>query len=623
MLAQFSRRSILKHGAASGWVLLSSLTCSNAAGREASRESHGLSSFGRIGLPGDFAHFGYVNAAAPKGGELKAQVINIIGNQSYETFDTFNIYVLKGNGAAGVELSFDSLMTRNRDEPDAVYGLVARTVTASDDHLVYRFFLREEARFHNGKPITANDVAFSLRALQSMGHPAFKSALADLETVVAEGQQVCKVHLKRGRGRDAHLAISMMPIFQKESFVDSAFDATALRPLVGSGPYRVIQFEQGRFVEYERVRDYWGARLPVNVGRHNFDRVKFEYFRDREVALEAFKLGILNYREENSARSWATQYDIPAVRDGRIRRVEIDSGNAPPRQGWYFNLRREKFADIRIRQAINLCFDFEWVNKNIMNSAYRRLSSYFQNTDMEASGPARVEELAILERHGQTISPVLLDSPWTPPVSDGSGSDRSLLRAANALLGAAGCRLHGDKLTLPNGSPFEIEFLDTASGLRAHTEQFIGNLKRLGIKAAWRGVDPVQYQYRVANFDFDMVSWFSLGSNTPGTDVRYLFGSMNADVPGSGNIGGVADPIVDALVDLVALARDRTELIAVCRALDRVLRANCYWVPMWFASSTRIAYWNALNSPEAKPKFGTGAPESWWHAPAPSPSTVR
>ena len=584
----------------------------HAFAAEGEIESHGLSTFGELQQAPDFKHFRYVNPQAPRGGTLAIQITNTIGNQNFETFDTFNIYVFKGDGAAGVDATFDSLMAGSADEPNALYGLVAKSVRISPDKLTYRFKLRPEARFHDGSRLTARDVVFSLDALKTKGGPAYRMLLADLVSVEAESDDVCRIQLAPTRSRDLHLVVAGMPIFSATYYAQHEFEAATLEPPLASGPYKVSRFEQGRFVEYERVKDYWADQLPVNVGSNNFDRIRWDYYRERQIAFEDFKSGKLNFHEEYLARAWATQYSFPAVTEGRVKREELPSGVPTGTQGWHFNLRRPQFQDPRIREAINYCFDFEWTNKNIMYSAYKRLTSYFDNTDMKAVGKPGPEEIALLEPFRRILPEDVFGEPWVPPVSDGSGSDRALLRKADELLRAAGCKREGSQLNLPDGRPFGIEFLDSSTALQPHTEPFIANLKRLGIDARIRVVDTVQYKRRFDNFDFDMTSFAMSGTTTPGSELKNLYSAKAAATPGSHNISGISSPAIDALLDRIALADNRADLNIACRALDRVLRAGRYWIPMWYSGSARIAYWDVFSRPEQTPKFGTGAPGTWW-----------
>jgi microcin C transport system substrate-binding protein len=575
-------------------------------------ELHGLSTFGDLQLPPDFKHFPYVNPNAPKGGVLRIQIKNTSGNQNFETFDTLHIYSFRGDGAAGMDATFDTLMSGSSDEPNSMYGLVARAVSATDDKLTYRFSLRPEARFHDGSPLRASDCAFSFMTLKEKGHPIYRSLLRDLAGAEAESDHVLVVRFAPTRGRDLHLLVASLPIFSENWWKGRDFEATTLEAPLGSGAYRVGRFEPGRFIEFERVANYWGAALPVNIGQNNFDRIRYDYFRERQIAFEAFKSGQLNFQEEFTARFWATGYDFPAVRDGRVQRVELPSGGAVGTQGWIFNTRRSKFSDPRIREALSNAFDFEWTNRNIMYSTYRRLTSYFENSDMKAQGKPGADELALLEPFRGQVPDEVFGEPWVPPVSDGSGSDRNLLRRANDLLLAAGCKRDGARLRLPDGSPFEIEFLDSQGALRPHTEPFQANLRRLGIESQFRQVDAAQYKRRLDNFDFDVIVMALGGSLTPGDGLRNIYSSQAAKTPGSRNLGGISSPAIDSLVDRIARAHTREELNIAARALDRVLRAGRFWIPMWYKDRALIAHWDVFGRPEKTPRYGNGAPNLWW-----------
>jgi microcin C transport system substrate-binding protein len=574
--------------------------------------SHGLSTFGELALPADFKHFPYVNPAAPKGGTIALQLKRGSGNQNFDTFNTLNTFVLKGDGAAGMEACFDSLMTGSGDEPGTLYGLVAEMVTVAADRLTYRFSLRPSARFHDGSPLTARDVAFSFRTLKSKGHPSYRLVLNEVISVEADGDAIVEVRFTPRRSRDLHLLVAGLPIFSAKYWENRDFEAATLDPPLGSGPYKVGRFEQGRFIEFERVADYWAKDLPVNVGQNNFDRIRFEYFRDRNVAFEAVKSGLITFHEEFTSRIWATGYDFPAMREGKMKREALPRGEATSAQGWHFNTRREIFADPRIREAIALCFDFEWTNKNIMFSSFKRMTSYFENSEMKAVGPPSPAELVLLAPFQGKVPGEVFDTPWVPPVSDGSGNDRALLRQANDMFMAAGCKRDGNLLRLPNGRPFEIEFLDFQPSLQPHTQPFQANLKRLGIEARSRIVDAAQYQRRMDEFDFDIASRNLGGSLVPGDSLRAVYGSEAARTNGSRNIGGIADPAVDAMIEHVGRADTYAEVVVAARCLDRILRAGRYWVPMWWNPTDWLAYWDMFSRPEVKPKFASGAPGTWW-----------
>jgi microcin C transport system substrate-binding protein len=610
MTIVFTRRAALQAGA--GSALAAFLSRPLTAFADDSVETHGLSSFGDLALPPDFPHFDYVNPQAPTGGLLSLQITGTSGNQNFDTFDTLNVYSWKGNGAAGMSATFDTLMTANGDEPDSVYGLLAQSVRVSADKLDYRFRLRPEARFFDGSRVTAADVAFSLNVLKEKGHPIYAQLLKEVEAANAEGDDVVHVRFVKDRSRDAHLIVVGMPVFSAAWWKDRDFAAATLDAPLGSGAYKVKAFEQGRFIEFERDPNYWGSKLPVNLGQNNFDRLRFEYYRERQVAFEAFKAGAINFHEEFTSRFWATAYDFPAAKDGRVKKEVLHNGAPVSTQGWYLNTRREQFSDPRVREAIGLAFDFEWTNRNVMYSSYKRIISYFPNTDMEAKGKPGPDELKLLEPFRDKLAPSVFDDPYTPPVSDGSGADRTLLKQAYDLLLSAGCKRDGGTLLLPNGKPLTIEFLDSSNVMQPHTTPFIQNLGKLGIQASLRVVDPAQLKSRTEAFDYDVVTEALPGSTTPGVGLRVVFSSEAAKQSGSRNLAGVADPAVDALIETIASAKSREELSAACRALDRVLRAGHYWVPMWYRDTAWVAYWDAFSRPEQQPKLGTGAPGTWW-----------
>ena len=586
-----------------------------AAADTGETETYGLSVFGDLGLPKDFPHLPYVDPQAPKGGEIKLQITGRSGNQNFLTFNTLNIFNQHGDGAAGVAASFDSLMTGSADEPDALYGLVAQAVRISSDRSTYRFLLRKEARFADGTPLTAKDVKFSVEMLRDKGHFSFWSALRrDLASIDAEGDGVVVVRLNPGHARDFILFVAGLPIFSAAFYAKVPFDDVSLQPPLGSGAYKVGPFSQGKYIAMELRSDYWAKDLPINLGTNNFATLRFEYYTDRVLAFEAFKTGAFTFHEEYTARIWATGYDFPAVRDGRIRKENIpDDFPRGGAQGWFLNTRRSKFADPRIREAIGYAFDFKKTNAAIMFGAYNRTVSYFQNSPMEATGSPSPEELAALEPYRSRLPPASFGPVYMPPESDGSGSDRTLLRQALNLLLAAGCKPKGQMLTLPDGSPFEIEFLIDDPIFEPHHTGFIRNLKLLGIEASLRLVDAAQYKQRTDQYEFD-VGIENLGFGlTPGAALRDAFGSEAARSPGSNNLSGISDPVVDALVQKALVAQDRETLTVACRCLDRVLRASHYWVPMWNKTGHTVAFWDLFGRPKQNAKYGLNVVATWWY----------
>ncbi len=581
-------------------------------------ESHGLSSFGDLGYAADFQHFRYVDPNAPKGGNFSQIGPDQAYNQNFLTFNSLNTFILKGDAAQGMEMTFATLMVRAGDEPDATYGLAAAKVRRSADGLSYRFFIRPEAKFHDGTPLTAQDVAFSLNILKDKGHPLIIQALRDFAGAKADDDASVTVSFKPKRARDVPLFVAGLPIFSRAYYATKPFDESTLDVPLGSGTYKVGRFEPGRYIEYERVKDWWGADLPVARGQDNFDIVRFEYYRDRDVGFEGFSAGNYLFREEFTSRFWATRYDFPAAKDGRVKRDEIPDDTPSGAQGWFINTRRRQFADARLREALNDAFDFEWTNKTIMYGAYLRTVSVFQNSDMMAQGEPSSGEVALLEPFHSSLPAEVFGAPYTSPVSDGSGEDRVLIRKAAQLLQDAGCAIQNGKRVLPNGEPVTVEFLIDEPSFEPHHMPFIRNLATLGIDATLRIVDPVQYQSRLKDFDFDIaIDRFSF-SSTPGNSLRSFFSSQAAALKGSNNLAGISDPVVDALIDTIVAADSRPALVTACRALDRVIRAGRYWIPNWYKASHWIAYWDVFGRPPAQPRYFRGIPNTWWHDPVKS-----
>jgi microcin C transport system substrate-binding protein len=609
-----TRRGALRiaAGALSGlWTMRAGLSPSPADGLI---ESHGMSAFGDLGYPADFQNFRYVNPAAPKGGIFSQIGPDQLYNQNFLTFNSLNTFILKGDAAQGMELTFATLMVRAGDEPDGMYGLAAAKVQRSAGGLTYRFVMRPEAKFHDGSPLTAQDVAFSLNILKEKGHPLISQSLRDFTGAKADDAGVT-VSFAPKRARDVPLLVAGLPIFSRAYYATQPFEESTLDTPLGSGAYRVGRFEPGRYIEYQRVKDWWGAGLPVARGQNNFDIVRFEYYRDRDVGFEGFSAGNYLFREEFTSRFWATRYDFPAMKDGRVKRDEIPDDTPSGAQGWFINTRRQKFADVRLREALNNAFDFEWTNKTIMYSAYLRTVSVFQNSEMMAEGEPSPGEMALLEPFRAILPAEVFGAPYTPPVSDGSGQDRALLRKAAQLLTDAGYPIRNGKRVAPNGEPVTLEFLIDEPSFEPHHMPFIKNLGTLGIDATLRIVDPVQYRARRDGFDFDItIDRFNF-SSTPGDSLRSFFSSEAAKLNGSNNLAGIADPAVDALIDAIVAADSRPALVTACRALDRVIRAGRYWIPNWYKASHWIAYWNVFGRPLAQPRYFRGIPDTWWHDP--------
>jgi microcin C transport system substrate-binding protein len=608
-----TRRRALALAAGSAAGFLASSIASSRAGADDLIESHGLSAFGDLAYPADFHHFRYVDPNAPKGGSFSQIGPNRQFNQNFLTFNSLNSYILKGDAAQGMELTFATLMVRSGDEPDAMYGLAAEKVRRSADGLTYQFFIRPQAKFHDGSRLTANDVAFSLNILKEKGHPLISQSLRDFAGAKADDDASVTASFAPKRARDVPLFVAGLPILSRAYYTAKSFDESTLDVPLGSGAYKVGRFEAGRNIEFERVKDWWGADLPVARGQNNFDIVRFEYYRDRDVGFEGFTAGNYLFREEFTSRTWATRYDFPAIKDGRVKRDVLPDDTPSGAQGWFINTRRQKFADPRLREALINAFDFEWTNKTVMYGSYERTVSVFQNSDMMAKGPPGAEEIALLEPFRDKLPAEVFGEPYLPPVSDGSGQDRAQLRQAAQLLKDSGCVIADGKRVLPNGERIAIEFLIDEPSFAPHHGPFIKNLGTLGIDATVRVVDPVQYRARRDGFDFDItIDRFSF-SATPGDSLRNYFSSQTAAQKGSNNLAGIADPAVDALIDAIIAAPTRPELTTACRALDRIIRAGRSWIPQWYKASHWIAYWDVFDRPAAQPRYFRGIPETWWY----------
>ncbi|MDR6662111.1 microcin C transport system substrate-binding protein [Tardiphaga robiniae] len=618
-MAQLNRRHVL--GLGIGAIAVAHFSPALA---QAPSEAHGISAFGDLKYPADFPNFDYVNVKAPKGGAFSTVPSSRAFNQSFQTFNSLNAYVLKGDGAQGMGMTFAPLMVRAGDEPDAMYGLVAKSVQISADGLTYRFTLRPEARFHDGSKLTARDAAFSLTALKTKGHPIITQQMRDMVKAEAVDDVTLVVTFAEKRGRDVPLFVAGMPIFSQAYYDKRAFDETSLETPLGSGPYKVGRFEVGRYIEFDRVKDWWGADLPVNRGSYNFDTVRFDFYRDRDVAFEGFTGRNYLYREEFTSRIWNTRYDFPAVKDGRVKQEMLPDDTPSGAQGWFLNTRRAKFKDPRVREALGNAFDFEWTNKTIMYGAYVRTVSPFQNSDLMATGAPSPEELALLEPFRDKVPAEVFGAPYLPPTSDGSGQDRALLRKAIQLLNDAGCAMKDGKRMTAQGEPFKVEFLLDEPAFQAHHMPYIKNLGTLGIEASVRLVDPVQFRARRDDFDFDTaIERFSF-STIPGDSLRSFFSMQSAATKGSNNLAGISDPVVDALMNEVIAADTRPKLVFAARALDRVIRAGRYWVPQWYAASHRVAYWDVFGHPANLPKYiGVSAPDLWWASAKPSSEQAK
>jgi microcin C transport system substrate-binding protein len=570
---------------------------------------HGLSIFGELKYPADFTHFDYANPDAPKGGRMIT-----MGTGDVNTFDSFNQFIVKGDAAQDLDLCFDSLMVRAQDEPDAVYGLIAQSADVAPDKMSVTFKLRPEARFADGTPVTADDVVNTLTLLKSLAtRPQFSQTLRDVEKAEALDPHTVRYTFKGALVRDLPVQVAQLPVLSKAYYTANPYDQTSLQPPLGSGPYRIKAFNPGSSVTYERRDDYWAKDLPVNKGRYNFDEIRLDYYRDRTIELEQLKSGGFDYREEFSSLGWATQYDIAAVHEGRLIKELLPDHRPSGAQGYFINTRRDKFKDPRVRAALDLVFDFEWSNRKLFYGLYKRTTSYFENSDMKAVGKPSPEEVALLEPFRDKLPAEVFDEPYSPPVTDGSGNNRANLKKARDLLISAGWKPDAEgKLRNDKGEQLSIEILDFEAQFERITLPYTENLKRIGVAANWRLVDPAQYQQRLKSFDFDVTTQrFSLGL-TPGVDMRTFLSCEAAKADGSYNLAGICDPVIDALIDKIVAAKSRAELTTATRAIDRVLRAGHYWVPHWYKPAYSVAYWNKYSRPSVQPKYDNGVVDTWW-----------
>ncbi len=588
------------------WMLLAALPLLTVQLAQA-EPRHGLSAFGDLKYPPDFAHFDYVNPNAPKGGRMVT-----VGTSGLRSFDSLNPFILKGDAADGLEMTFDTLMTPAGDEPDAVYGLIAEWADVAADGRSVVFGLREAARFADGSPVRGEDVCHTFQLLKEKGHPQYRISLRDV--VACEVLSPLKVRYAfRGENvRDLPRIVATLPVLSKAFFDTHDFSKSGLTPLLGSGPYRIKAFRQGSFITYERRKDYWAKDLPVNRGRWNFDEIKFLYFRDHTAELEALKAGEIDLREEFVSRNWATAYDIAAVREGRLIKGVLPDDRPSGAQGFFLNLRRAKFAHPKTRQALNFAFDFEWTNAKLFYGLYKRTESVFENSPLKATGKPTPAELKLMQPLREHLPPAAFGQAIRPPLSDGSGQDRKLLREAFRLLQEAGWKRQGQWLVNDKGERFDIEFLIASPAFERVIAPYVRNLKLLGIDASIRLVESAQFQRRLKNFDFDIIPQRYVFSLTPGVELRAFFGSKAANTPGSFNIAGVANKGIDALIERVIAARSREELTTAARALDRSLRALHFWVPHWFKASHTIAWWDKFGRPKTKPKYARGVLDTWW-----------
>ncbi|MGC8114707.1 extracellular solute-binding protein [Metapseudomonas otitidis] len=599
-------------------LLLIGLFASAAASATIS-ESHGYAQFGGLKYPANFSHFDWVNPDAPKGGTLRLM--------AFGTFDTLNPYTFKGTSPVatpnflqyGISELNEPLMVGtgiydpSGDEPASSYGLIASSVEYSEDRSWVVFNLRPEARFHDGKPITAYDVAFSYRTLVGSGHPQYRTSLQEVERVDILNRHRIRFVLKRAGNPLLILRLGELPVLPQHYWKDRDFKATTFEPPLGSGPYRITQVRPGRGLVFERVKDWWGKDLPVNRGKYNFDRVEVEFYRDANVAFEAFKAGEFDFYIEHQAKNWANSYRFPAVARGDVIRAEIPHQIPTQTQALFMNTRHKVFQDRRVREAMGLMFDFEWTNRALFNNAYLRAASYYPNSEFTATGKPEGQEWLLLSPYRGQLPAQLFTEPFKVPTTDGRGIPRETLRRALGLLGDAGWKLSGQRLLNMRGEPLRFEILLVNPNLERILQPYAENLAGIGIDVTLRTVDRAQYKQRLDHFDYDMILMTLPQSLSPGLEQSLYFHSSQVGVKGSKNYAGVADPVVDALLERLLGARTRDEQVAAGRALDRTLLWQHYSIPNWYLNYHRLAYRNRFAF-VTTPPYTLGL-RAWWQKP--------
>ncbi len=581
---------------------------------------HALSLIRPPKYPADYKHFGYVNPDAPKGGAIKLRAIG--------TFDNLNAAIFRGNLAANLGLIYDQLMAPSLEEPSTEYCQLCEWVSYPDDFSSVTFKLRDNAKWHDGTPVTPEDVIFSMEIATGKDpktgqyyNPNTAQYYKNVVKGEKTGEREVTFTFDTKGNRELPLITGQLIVYPKHDWTGKDANGNArdiasgtLEPPLGSGPYKVAEVQPGRMIRYERVPDYWGADLPVNRGTNNFDSIQVDYYRDLTVSFEAFKGGQFDFYYETSAKSWATAYDFPAIKDGRVvKSDDIELKTPEPMQAFVLNLRRDKFKDPRVRRAFNLAFDFEWANQNLFYGQYRRTSSFFENQELAARGLPGPDELKILEPLRGQIPEEVFTQEYKNPENKTPADFRNHLREAANLLKEAGWEIKGGVLQNAKGEPFNVEFMVESEAFVRVVLPYVQNLQRLGINATVRQIDDIQAKRRIDDFDFDVTIGVFPQSESPGNEQRDFWGSAAADTPGSRNIAGIKNPAVDAIIDKIIFAANRDELVAATRALDRVLLWNHYVVPQWYAPTERIAYWNKFGRPDPLPERSIGFPTVWWY----------
>lgn len=580
-----------------------------------SRSAHALSLHGQPALAANFTHFPYANPQAPKGGRMR---LNAIG-----TFDSLNPFINRGVAAAGISNIYDSLTTGSKDEPFSRYGLLAKRIEYDPNDASWIIYhLRPEARFHDGQTVRAADVVFTFDLIKRKGSPGYKAYFADVEKVQALSPLVVKFHFRSKTNRELPLIVGEMSILPKHFWQSREFDQTSLNLPLGSGPYQIHHVDPGKRISYRRNPDYWGRNLAVNRGRHNVDDMTYVYYRDGTVAFEGFKAGQYDVRFENKAKTWATEYNFPAVRNGQVQLIEQRHSNPSGMQGFIYNMRRPHLQDRSVRKAIALAFDFEWSNRALFYSAYERTNSYFENSELAAKGLPSREELRLLKPWQSSLPEAVFGPAVMAPVSQGDGYNRAALIQAQRLLREAGWRYQNGALRNAAGEALRLEMMLVQPEFERIVHPFRRNLARLGIRLDIRILDAAQYIQRLRQFDYDLTVTGFPASNSPGNELWNFWSSQAADTPGSGNLSGLKSPAVDQLIGGITQARTRADLITKVRALDRILRAEWLVVPHYHTPVYRIASWLRFGRPEQTPLYDDGI-DTWWALSASEPSATE
>jgi len=585
-------------------ILLTASLLVTFSSAQAAEPVHALAIYGAPKYAADYKHFDYVNPDAPKGGTLRMAAIG--------TFDSLNPYIVKGVAASEVGFIYQSLLSGSSDEAFTEYGDLAQSVEMPEDRSGVTFNLRPEAKWNDGKQVTADDVVWSYDTLMKHGAPFYAAYYADVESVKAASPTRVVFKFKRAGNRELPLIVGQLPILPKHYWADKDFEETSLVPPLGNGPYKITKVDAGKSITLTRVKDWWGENLPINKGRYNFDTITVDYYRDATVALEALFANRYDLRQENIAKVWATGYDAPPVKDGRIKKEEIKNGLPAGMQAFVMNVRRPVFADRNVRKALQYAFDFEWANRSLAHNAYTRNDSFFENSEFASSGVPQGKELALLNGFKDQLPPELFTEEFKNPVTDGQGDARDNLRTAMQILDNAGWTVGADGIRAKDGVKLQFEIIENQPEFERWVLPFIRNLRRIGIIANFRVVDTAQMVQRLNDFDFDMtVSGFGQ-SNSPGNEQREFWGSDKANAPGSRNIIGIKNPVVDVLVDKIATANTKEDLLASVRALDRVLLWNYYVIPQWYTGVWKVAYWDKFGRPEKQAPYAIGISDTWW-----------